>query len=113
MAMTPVSDGIRYQRTDEFVARIIAGETVLVPIHRQIGDLESIYTLNEVATFIWERLTGATTPAALALALADTYSGSPAEMRADLDEFLGHLLDLRAIRSVDDPPDGLDLTRPR
>ena len=83
---------------------------MLVPIHRQIGDLESIYTLNEVATFIWERLADAATPAALALALEDTFAGSPAEMRADLDEFLGHLLDLRAIRSVDDPSDGLDLT---
>ena len=111
--MAHVSDGIRYQRTDEFVARNIAGETVLVPIHRQIGDLESIYTLNEVATFIWERLAEAATPAALALALEETFAGSPAEMRADLEEFLGHLLDLRAIRSVDDPPDGLHLTPPR
>jgi len=111
--MAHVSDGIRYQRTDEFVARNIAGETVLVPIHRQIGDLESIYTLNEVATFIWERLAETATPGALALALEDTFAGSPAEMRADLDEFLGHLLDLRAIRSVDNPPDGLNLTPPR
>ncbi len=111
--MAHLCDGIRYQRTDEFVARIIAGETVLVPIHRQIGDLESIYTLNEVATFIWERLAKAATPATLALALEETFAGSPAEMRADLDEFLGHLLDLRAIRSVDDPPDGLHLTPPR
>ena len=111
--MARVSDGNRYQRTDEFVARNIAGETVLVPIHRQIGDLESIYTLNEVATFIWERLADAATPAALALALEETFAGRPAEMRADVDEFLGHLLDLRAIRSVDGPPDGFGLTHPR
>jgi hypothetical protein len=111
--MARVSDGNRYQRTDEFVARNIAGETVLVPIHRQIGDLESIYTLNEVATFIWEQLADAATPAALALALDGNFAGSPAEMRADLDEFLGHLLDLHAIRSVDDPSDALGLTPPR
>ena len=73
--MAHLSDGIRYQRTDEFVARNIAGETVLVPVHRQIGDLESIYTLNEVATFLWERLADATTPVALALALEETFAG--------------------------------------
>ena len=111
--MAHVSDSNRYQRTDEFVARTIAGETVLVPIHRQIGDLESIYTLNEVATFIWERLAAAATPAAIALAVEDTFAGSPAEIRADLEEFLGHLLDLRAIRSVADTSDGLDVTPPR
>jgi len=98
----PLQD-VRYQRTEEFVARAIAGETVLVPIHRQIGDLESIYTLNEVATFIWERLAQPTTTAEIALALVDAFAGDPAQMRGDLDEFLGELLDLSAIRTADGP----------
>jgi hypothetical protein len=101
--MTPSPDSIRYQRTDEFVARTIAGETVLVPIHRQIGDLESIYTLNAVATFIWERLTEPTTAAQIALALEEAFTGDPAEMQADLAVFLGELVAFGAIRPVDEP----------
>lgn len=110
--MTRLPADTRYQRTEDFVARNIAGETVLVPIHRQIGDLESIYTLNEVATVIWERVVEPATAAEIFLALEEAFAGDPTEMRADLDEFLGHLLDLRAIRSVDDPPDGQGLTPP-
>jgi hypothetical protein len=100
--MTCLSEDVPYQRTEEFVARAIAGETVLVPIRRQIGDLESIYTLNEVATFIWERLAEPSTVAEIALALEGAFAGDPAEMRRDLGEFLAELLDLGAIR----PPDG-------
>jgi hypothetical protein len=99
--MTTLPAGARYRRTEEFVARVIAGETVLVPIRRQIGDLESIYTLNEVATFIWERLAQPSTAAEIALALDAAFEGDPAEMRADLMHFLAELVDLGAIRSAE------------
>jgi hypothetical protein len=99
--MSHLSETALYQRTEEFVARAIAGETVLVPIHRQIGDLESIYTLNEVATFIWERLAEPTTVTQISLALEATFSGDPAQMRADLAEFLEELLDLDAIKPAE------------
>ncbi len=94
---------MRYQQTDEFVARSIAGETVLVPIRRQIGDLESIYTLNAVATFIWERLAAPATGAEIARALEEAFAGDPAEMSADASAFLQELLDLGAITSADAP----------
>jgi len=99
--MTRQSPDVRYQRTEEFVARVIAGETVLVPIRRQIGDLESIYTLNEVATFIWERLAEPSTAAEIALALDGAFAGDPAEMCSDLGIFLAELLDLGAIRPAE------------
>lgn len=92
---------MRYQRTDAFVARAIAGETVLVPIRRQIGDLESIYTLNGVATFIWERLAEPATVAEIARALEDAFAGDPAEIRSDLGIFLAELLDLGAIQPAE------------
>ena len=99
--MTILSETVRYRRTEAFVARAIAGETVLVPIRRQIGDLESIYTLNDVATFIWERLAEPATVAEIARALDDAFAGDPAEIRSDLGEFLAELLSLGAIEPAD------------
>jgi hypothetical protein len=99
--MTHLPEDVRYQRTEEFVARVIAGETVLVPIRRQIGDLESIYTLNEVATFIWERLAKPSTATEIALVLDGAFAGDPAEMRTDLGTFLAELLDLGALRTAE------------
>jgi hypothetical protein len=103
--MTRLPENVAYQRTEDFVARTIAGETVLVPIRRQIGDLESIYTLNEVATFIWDRLAKPATIADVFLALEQVFAGEPAEMRDDLEEFVKKLLDLGAIKLPTEPPE--------
>ena len=40
------------------VFRKIGDECILVPIRQGVGDLESIYTLNETAARIWELLDG-------------------------------------------------------
>jgi coenzyme PQQ synthesis protein D (PqqD) len=94
-------DHARYQRSEEFVARTIAGETVLVPIRQRLGDLESIYTLNEVATFIWERLADQATVVGVAAAVEAEFAGDPSQIRLDLEEFLGQLVALGAIRPID------------
>lgn len=50
-----------FSKNGEFVARNIAGETVLVPVRGRKGDLDAIYNLNEVAGFIWNNIDGLTT----------------------------------------------------
>ncbi len=51
----------RYRKRGEYASRVIAGETIVVPVRGQMGDLESIYNLNEVGSVIWELLDGRTT----------------------------------------------------
>ena len=53
--------GARPRKKGEYAARVISGETIIVPIRGQVGDLESIYSLNEVGTVIWSMLDGETT----------------------------------------------------
>ncbi|MFH0931462.1 MAG: PqqD family protein [Candidatus Zixiibacteriota bacterium] len=47
-----------YQKDPNMVSRKIADEFILVPIRQNVGDLESIYTLNETAARIWELIDG-------------------------------------------------------
>ena len=47
-----------YTKSDSIVFRKIADEFILVPIRQNVGDLESIYTLNETAARIWELIDG-------------------------------------------------------
>ena len=47
-----------YKQDPSIVARQIAGEMILVPIRQNVGDLESIYLLNETALFAWQQLDG-------------------------------------------------------
>ena len=46
---------VPFRKKGEFVTRSIAGETVVVPVRGQVGDLDAIYNLNEVGAFIWEQ----------------------------------------------------------
>jgi hypothetical protein len=106
---------VRLQRSQDFVARKIAGETVLVPIRQRLGDLESIYTMNEVATFIWERLAEPITLAQIADAVESEFAGDSVVIRRDMEDFLGQLISLQAIRAIDeqsDNPDPMPPTQP-
>lgn len=55
-----VSLAERYCRAENVVGRAIAGEYILVQIVRSAADLDSIYHLNRVGAFVWERLDGCT-----------------------------------------------------
>ena len=48
-------------KSSDVVARKIAEEMLLVPIHQTAKDVDSIYTLNETAAIIWDLLDGETT----------------------------------------------------
>src|SRR2546428_585129 len=47
-----------YARDPDFVSRRIADEVIVLPIRKNLGDLESIYTLNEVGARTWELFDG-------------------------------------------------------
>ena len=47
-----------FQKNENFVFRQIDDETILVPIKNNVGDMGSIYNLNEVGAFVWEHLDG-------------------------------------------------------
>lgn len=46
----------RFYRNPDFIFRNVAGEAVLIPLLKDVADLEAIYTLNEVGVFIWEQM---------------------------------------------------------
>ncbi len=48
----------KFRRDPAIVSRKIAGEMILVPIRQNVGDLESIYVLNETALLAWEMFDG-------------------------------------------------------
>ena len=50
-----------YCKAASIVSREIAGEMILVPIRQNVGDLESIFTLNDTAGYAWSLLDGQST----------------------------------------------------
>lgn len=63
----------KYKKADNIVARKIDDNYVLVPIRNNIQDMDSIYAMNEVAAFVWERLDGNTPLSNILNELIDTF----------------------------------------
>jgi len=99
----------QYAKAPEFVSRRIADEMLLLPIRKNLGDLESIYTLNEVAVRVWELLDGQRTVEAIRDLLVDEFEVTAVTAEADLADFLCQLEQIEAVTTVGDnwsPPEG-------
>lgn len=91
---------IRYKKSPDIVSRKIADEFVLVPIRKNTGDLETIYTLNEVGAEIWEKLDGEITLSQMCAHLADTFDISLDQAQKDLNDFIKDLNNINCIYAV-------------
>ena len=87
----------KYRRNENFVYRKIQDETILVPIKDNVGDMGSIYNLNEVAAFIWERLDGEKRLLDIESMILDEFQVSPEQAQEDLREFVSQLKEIDAI----------------
>ncbi len=91
----------RYRRNDNFVFRHIEDETILVPIKDNVGDMGSIYSLNEIGAFIWEHLDGDRRLNAIMELILDEYDVSVNQAELDVNEFIVDLVDIDAVDLVD------------
>jgi coenzyme PQQ synthesis protein D (PqqD) len=71
-----------------FVTRRIAGETILVPVTGTVADLNAVYTLNDVGSFIWHLIDGRRSAQAIAEAVSAEYDVSLEQAAQDVDELL-------------------------
>lgn len=90
----------RFRQDPTIVSRDIAGEMVLVPIRQKAGDLESVYTLNTTASFVWERLDGERTLEEIKLELLERFEVDEDEAERDMVELVAQLESIGAIQAA-------------
>ncbi|CAB1073210.1 hypothetical protein D1AOALGA4SA_1796 [Olavius algarvensis Delta 1 endosymbiont] len=87
----------RYQRNENFVFRRIENETILVPIKDKVGDMGSIYNLNEVGALVWEQLDGRRTLGEIGDKIVAQFEVETREAQADICEFIEQLETINAV----------------
>lgn len=76
----------------DVVARDIEGDLVIVPVVAGVGDADDeLYTLNETAREVWDRLDGRLTLADVAAALAEEFEVDEEELQRDVVGFAREL----------------------
>ncbi len=86
-----------WSRSERMIGRWVAGEFVIVPLRDQAADIDSIYNLNGVAAFIWERLDGRTSGQAVVRALVERFEVEERIAAADYVAFLEQLESIGAV----------------
>jgi hypothetical protein len=88
----------RYEKDPSIVYREIAGEAVLVPIRRNVADMEKIYSLDPVGADIWQLIDGRRTLGDVRDALLAEYDVAPDVLGSDLADFVQKLVSIGALK---------------
>ena len=98
--MATISAEQTFVRSQSVVARVVAGETLIVPVRAKVGDLASIYSFNGTGSLIWKLLESPRSVAQLAAAVAQEYEVDPAQAEQDVTSFVS---EMKAVGLVEVP----------
>jgi hypothetical protein len=91
---------IRHARNTAIVSREVAGETIVVPICRGVGDLDSVYTFNAIGRNLWSLLEDGRTVEELASWVATHYEVNAEQALVDVRRYLSELQEVGLVRTV-------------
>ncbi len=80
-----------FVQSQAVVARVVAGETLIVPVRAKVGDLSSIYKFNGTGTLIWKLLQQPRTVTEIAVAVAQQYDVELSQAEIDVTGFINEM----------------------
>ncbi len=89
-----------YVRSNDVVSRVIAGETLIIPVRKGVGDLASIFSLNEVASAIWRCVASPQGADEIVVTLEQEFAATRDDLTRDVETFLHEMTSAGLIRSV-------------
>lgn len=89
-----------FKKAPDLVTRKVGGEAVIVPVRNRVGDLESVFTLNDVALRIWELVDGRSSVDDIAAAVVTEYDVDAATAAADARELFSRLAEAKLVEEV-------------
>jgi hypothetical protein len=101
-----ISDTQIFVRSRAVVSRVVAGETLIVPVRGKVGDLASIYSFNETGSQIWKLLDSPRAVGELVSGVAEEYLVDTEQVRQDVVRFLSEMrgVGLVEISVIEIPP---------
>lgn len=97
---SPKMGEVYHARNTAVVSREVAGETIVVPICRGVGDLDSVYTFNPLGKSLWSMLEKAQTAEELANWVSNRYQVDAKQALTDVQSYLAELEEIGLIRRV-------------
>lgn len=89
-----------YSRRPDILLRVVAGESILVPVRGNLASLQAVFIVNRLGAFVWEALDGSRTLDEILVNILERFEVPEGEARADLIDFIGRLVDAGLIDRV-------------
>lgn len=86
-----------FKKNENFIARKIGDEIILVPVYETSKDLDCIYNFNESAMRVWELINGKRTIEEIRKILQEEYEGTEEEIKEQLNSLIDELRDINAV----------------
>lgn len=84
-------------KNPDMVTRVIDDETILLPIYKTSDEINCIYTLNKVASRVWEMIDGKRTLGEIKRELLEDFDTTPEEVDEEMQKLLKDLKEIKAI----------------
>ncbi len=85
------------RKNQDMVSRVIDNETILLPIYKTSDEIDCIYTLNKVASRVWELIDGKRTLGEIKKQVLKKFDTNPEEVDKEMQKFLKDLKKIKAI----------------
>lgn len=90
-----------FARNEQVVSRKIVDELILVPMRKDVADMETLYTLNEVGARVYELIDGKRPVRDIVSVVLDEFEVSAEQAESDVREFIAQLLEIESIRLIE------------
>lgn len=89
-----------FARNESVVSRKIVDELILVPIRKNVAEMETLYTLNEVGARVYELIDGERCVRDIVDSIVSEFDVERGEAENDVREFIEQLLEIEGIREI-------------
>jgi tRNA uridine 5-carbamoylmethylation protein Kti12 len=86
------------RKNKDMVTRVIDDETILLPIYKTSDEINCIYTLNKVASRVWELIDDKRTPLEIKNKVLKEFDTTPREVDKEMQKLLKDLKEIKAIK---------------
>ena len=90
-------DNVTLRKNTTVVTRVILDETILLPVYKSSTEINCIYTLNKVASRVWEMIDGKKNIAVIKKLVLKEFDTTPRESEKELEKLLGELKEIKAV----------------
>jgi len=92
-----MKEAVVFRKNKDMVSRVIDDETILLPIYKSSEEINCIYTLNKIASQVWELIDGKKTLAEINKIILKEFDTTPKEVDKEMTKLLKDLKEAKAI----------------